>query len=173
MRYVILLISAYYLFTLFEKPEVDYTYNQEEVDVLALAPPNYQLYEYMKMYSDEYDIPFDFALNCAYQETGYLGKFDFRYRPFTDRLRKSYADAFGPLQVRVPTANEMWKNRTITENDLAYDIKLNVISSFRYKQYLFRIYKDWTKVYSVYNQGWKGSDHINSYAKNITGYSNT
>lgn len=176
MRYIIIIISSYYLFTVWSGREVktvDNTYKAETLDVIALGPPNYQLYEYMKVYSLQYDIPFEYALNCAREETGYRGKLDFRYTPFIDKLRKSYADAYGPLQVQIPTANDMWSNRTITEDMLSYDIKLNVITSFRYKRFLYDIYNDWAKVYSVYNQGWKGKDNINDYAKKITGFSNS
>lgn len=176
MRYVLIIISSYYLFTVYSarnSETVENSYDSETIDAIAFGPPNYQLYEYMKVYSEEYDIPFEYALNCAREETGYRGKLDFHYTPFIDKLRKSYADAYGPLQVQVPTANDMWSGMTITEDMLGYDIKLNVITSFRYKRYLFGIYNDWTKVYSVYNQGWKGKDNINDYARKITGFSNS
>lgn len=172
MRYLLIIISSIYLYSVVTGSETgnnENYYNPEIIDAVALGPPNYQLYEYMKQYAEEYDVPFDYALKCAKEETGYQGKFDFRYTPFHDNLRRSYADAYGPLQVRIPTANEMWGDLNITPDMLGYDIKLNVITSFRYKKYLFDIYHDWAKVYSVYNQGWKGKDNINDYARKITG----
>ncbi|MBU2445889.1 MAG: hypothetical protein KJ666_10025 [Bacteroidetes bacterium] len=181
MRNIIILLCLLFLVTHFPKREfiqparhADYTlaggsniYNPEHLDIISLGPPNYQLYDYMKIYSEQYDIPFDFALKCARWETGYKGKFHFTYRPFEDRLRRSYADAYGPLQVQVPTANDMWIDRTITADDLGYDIKINVITSFRYKKYLYDMYKDWLKVYSIYNMGWKGIHVSNDYAIKI------
>ena len=168
MRYLVIISSLLYLLYADGGNNSNWEfYNPRIIDVVSLGPPNYQLYEYMKVYSQEYDIPFGYALRCASEETGYQGKFDFRYRPFEDRLRRSFAGAYGPLQVRVPTANDMWDDRKITANDLGYDIKLNVISSFRYKKYLYDIFGDWLKVYSIYNMGWKGKTKANEYAINI------
>lgn len=181
MKNIIILLCLLFLITQFPKSEIiqlasntDYIqadesniYNLEHLDIISLGPPNYQLYDYMKIYSKQYDIPFDFALRCAKRETGYKGKFHFTYRPFEDRLRRSYADAYGPLQVQVPTANDMWSDRTITADDLGYNIEINVITSFRYKKYLYDMYKDWLKVYSIYNMGWKGIHVTNDYAIKI------
>ena len=165
---VFLASLTYLLLTLpVETEAVDNSYDAKELDIVSLGPPNYQLYDYMKLYSDLYDIPFSFALRCAGEETGFKGKMDFTYQPFIDKNRVSNAHAYGPLQVQVPTANDMWDDREITEEDLGYNIKLNVITSFRYKKYLYDIYHDWLKVYSVYNMGWKGKNEINQYAKNI------
>ncbi len=175
IRYIVFLASILYLLLTLpiKKSGTSLTYDISELDVISLGPPNYQLYEYMKKYSDVYEIPFSFALRCASEETGYKGKFDFRYKPFVDKNRVSYAYAYGPLQVQVPTANDMWADRIITEAELGYDIKLNVITSFRYKKYLYDIYHDWLKVYSVYNMGWKGQENINQYAMNIVYGSNS
>lgn len=169
MRYIIVLLSIIYLSEYQPTNSFHYTntYNPESLDVISLGPPNYQLYDYMKIYSKKYNIPFDYALRCAKEETGYEGKFHFTYRPFEDRLRVSPSFAYGPLQVKLPTANDMWGGRTITAAELSYDIKLNVITSFRYKRYLYNIFKDWLKVYSIYNKGWHGKNDINSYAVNI------
>lgn len=168
MKYIIILLSLLYLINISDwNYESSNTYDADEIDIISLGPPNYQLYEYMKIYSEEYDIPFEYAMRCAEEETGYRGKFHFTYKPFEDRLRRSYADAYGPLQVQVPTANDMWDEREITADDLGYNIEVNVISSFRYQRYLYNIYKDWLKVYSIYNMGWKGKDNINQYAINI------
>ena len=168
MRYIVIVFSFLYLLYAFGGNNNDWdNYDPKTIDVVKLGPPNYQLYEYMKVYSEEYDIPFSYALRCATEETGYRGKFDFRYRPFTDRLRRSFADAYGPLQVQVPTANDMWDDRQITADDLGYDIKINVITSFRYKRYLHDMFGDWLKVYSIYNMGWKGKNKTNEYALNI------
>lgn len=169
LRYIAFFASTLYLLFALPAPvsETVNSYEAKELDIVSLGPPNYQLYEYMKQYSGLYDIPFSFALRCAAEETGYRGKFHFTYKPFVDKNRVSYANAHGPLQIRVPTANDMWEDREITEEDLGYNIQLNVITSFRYKKYLYDIYHDWLKVYSVYNMGWKGKEEINQYAKNI------
>lgn len=173
MKYLIILLTTVYILSVVEKePEATFiqeSYDATKIDPVKLGPPNYQLYEYMKRHSTEYEVPFELALKCALEETGYKGKFHFTYTPFIDKLRRSFANAYGPLQVQVPTANEMWNDRKITANDLGYNIELNVITSFRYKRYLYSIYKDWVKVYSVYNQGWKGSSNINEYALKIAG----
>ena len=169
VRYLVFLVSLLYLLFVLPIHEVgsSNSYSAEELDIISLGPPNYQLYDYMKEYSELYDIPFSFALRCAGEETGYRGKFDFKYKPFVAKNRVSYAEAYGPLQIQMPTANDMWTDRIITEEDLGYNIKLNVITSFRYKKYLYDIYHDWLKVYSVYNMGWKGKEKINQYAMNI------
>jgi len=169
LTYIVFLASFTYL--LLALPTREYvssnSYDASELDAVSLGPPNYQLYEYMKQYSELYEIPFSFALRCAAEETGYRGKLDFTYKPFIDKNRVSFADAHGPLQIQVPTANDMWDDRIITEEDLGYDIRLNVITSFRYQKYLYEIYNDWLKVYSVYNMGWQGKNKVNQYAKNI------
>lgn len=169
LTYIVFLAAILYLlFALpVKKEDASNSYDAKELDVVSLGPPNYQLYEYMKQYSGLYNIPFSFALRCAAEETGYRGKMHFTYKPFVEKNRVSFADAHGPLQIQVPTANDMWEDRVITEKDLGYNIRLNVITSFRYKKYLYDIYRDWLKVYSVYNMGWKGKNNINQYAKNI------
>jgi len=140
LTYIVFLASiVYLLFALpLQEDNASNSYDVSELDVVSLGPPNYQLYEYMKQYSELYDIPFSFALRCAAEETGYRGKMHFTYKPFADKNRVSYAAAHGPLQIQVPTANDMWEDRIITEEDLGYDIRLNVITSFRYKKYCFR-----------------------------------
>ena len=109
MRYIVILLSI--IFLLKYSPEDSFkntnNYNPANLDAVTLGPPNYQLYEYMKIYSKKYNIPFDYALRCAKEETGYEGKFHFTYRPFEDKLRVSPSLAYGPLQVRLPTANDM------------------------------------------------------------------
>ena len=88
MRYLVIAVSLLYLLHAFDGKTPSWeVYNPKSIDIIKLGPPNYQLYEYMKVYSKEYDIPFDYALRCASEETGYQGKFDFHYRPFVDRLR--------------------------------------------------------------------------------------
>lgn len=169
MRYIIILICSVYLGIAFSSPEEKEvnSYDPDKLNVITLGPPNYQLYEYMKQYSEQYNIPFNYALRCAREETGYRGKLDFTYKPFEDKLRRSFADAYGPLQVQVPTANDMWDDREISADDLGYNIQINVETSFRYKRYLHDRFKDWYKVYSIYNMGWKGKIYTNQYAKNI------
>ncbi|OGU54035.1 MAG: hypothetical protein A2V66_13090 [Ignavibacteria bacterium RBG_13_36_8] len=168
MRYLVIIVSLSYLIFTFGGNDFEWkSYDPAIIDIVKLGPPNYQLYDYMKEYSQIYGIPFDYALRCASEETGYHGKLDFKYRPFEDKLRRSYAEAYGPLQVQIPTANDMWNDRVITADDLGYDIKINVITSFRYKRYLYNKFKDWLKVYSIYNMGWKGESKINQYAVDI------
>lgn len=169
---ILLLVSSFFVSSSTNQSRVFSSKLLVKEDIIKIGPPNYQVYDYLKIYSEKYGVPFEYALKCAYQETLYRGKYDFRYRPFIDKWRVSYKEAYGVMQVQIPTANDYWE-REITAEDLGYNIKINVISSMRYLHDLYynvaSTRGDWKKVYSVYNQGWKGSKQINQYAINVVG----
>lgn len=167
MRTIISFISIIlFLLSSNQLPSVSRVY--KNFDPLIIAPPNYKLYEYMNRYHKKYGINLRLALNSAHEESGYNGCMDFYYKPFINRFRISSAGARGPLQVKTSTANYYWKDTVLTNADLEYNIEANVLASFKYQHYLYERYHNWTKVYSVYNQGWSGANNINEYATNIT-----
>jgi len=115
-------------------------------------------------YSLIYEVPRDYVLKCAHQETSYSGVVNFDY----NHKRVSSYGALGPFQVIYSTAKSMMKDSNFTKEDLKNNVDLNVHCGIKYMRYLYNIYHDWTIVYSYYNQGYVGVNNINSYARKIT-----
>lgn len=146
-----------------------HSYDINKINIIKLGPPNFQVYEYIYKYHKIYDIPMDYALNCAREETGYRGFYHWTYNPY----QISTADAYGPMQVQLPTAQDM-TDIPVTVNKILYDIEFNIETSFKYKRWLMDEflpykYKEWKYVYTAYNRGLKKYKSTNIYAKNITG----
>lgn len=123
------------------------------------AIPAVQVYYYIKKYSEEYDIPEDYAFSVAYTETRYQGPCDVKYNP----IQTSSAGACGPMQIMPATAKLICKKK-ISRNQLHNDIDLNVKISMMLLRNLHDRYNNWGKVFGAYNTG---RPCVNSYAKKI------
>jgi soluble lytic murein transglycosylase-like protein len=125
------------------------------------APPCIQLYDYLKIYSDKYNVPFHIAYGIAQKETAYKGPFHWAYNP---KLTSSAA-AYGAMQIQVPTANFIWQGKKkITSKKLLNDLELNVETSMKLLSYLKGKYGSWQVALGCYNTGYPV---INQYAIDI------
>lgn len=126
---------------------------------LSKAPPCIRLYDHLRKYSKQYKVPFNIALGVAKKETSYGGPFDWRYDP----AQTSYANAYGAMQVQVPTAGDVWK-RKVTKNELLTDLEFNVHTSMKLLATLHKRYGSWEVALGCYNTG---RPIINGYARTI------
>ena len=122
-------------------------------------PPSMQLYYHIVKYSKEYDVPLNIAFGVAHHESGYQGPFDWKYNP----KLTSIANAYGAMQIQVPTANS-FSDKKVTRLDLLNDLELNVNLSMRILSYLKKKHGDWKLALGAYNTG---KPIINQYALNI------
>lgn len=128
-------------------------------DVSIEAPPSILLFNYINQYSKEYNIPKNIAFGVAHKETGYNGPFHWEYNP----KQSSYANAYGAMQIQVPTAN-MFSKKKLTKADLLNDLELNVKLSMEILRYLKNKYGSWELALGAYNTG---KPIINQYAQQI------
>jgi soluble lytic murein transglycosylase-like protein len=142
--------------TLHEEPEKTLDFSSDNIEY---APPCVQLYALLEKYSAEYDIPFEIAIGVASEETGYHGPFHWSYDP----KQVSYANAYGAMQIQVPTANDNWDER-VTAKMLLNDLDLNVHISMKLLSRLKRKYGSWRVALGVYNSG---RPIVNDYAIRI------
>ena len=143
------------------------SYNPATLNPTELGPPNYRLYDYMEKYSKEYEIPLSYCLRQARIETGYMGRGDFSYRPFSGKRIREEKAVHGPLQVKLTTARYALESNAITAKDLRSNLELSTKAGLAYVKKLRKEYKDWRRVYSVYNQGVIGVRNINQYSQSI------
>jgi soluble lytic murein transglycosylase-like protein len=131
-----------------------------ELDKLGNTELNYpiplKMYELIEHYADVYDIPKHIAFNVAYLETKYKGPFDWKYKPNLS----STAGAVGPMQIMPKTANYI-HNQKISKDNLKNDIDLNIETSMKLLNHLYKQYKNWEIVCGYYNTG---RPIVNSYA---------
>jgi soluble lytic murein transglycosylase-like protein len=163
---LIVLFIFIFGFTLFLGWYAETSRIERQIDVLGEVsedmPPSMQLYHYIKKYSKEYDVPLNIAFGVAHHETGYKGPFDWRYNP---RLT-SVANAYGAMQIQVPTANS-FSDEKVTRNDLLNNLELNVNLSMRILSYLKKKHGNWKLALGAYNTG---RPVINQYALNISNF---
>jgi len=73
------------------------------------------------------------------------------------------------IKYRIPTNVKLeFKTDAEISNLLRYDLRFNVETGIRYMSKLYKEYGNYALVYSYYNQGYKGINFINSYARYIT-----
>lgn len=123
------------------------------------SPPSYQVYSSILKYSKLYGVPHNIAFGVINHETGYRGPLHWGYN---FKLTSS-ANAFGAMQIQVPTANYFSKER-ITSHDLLNNPDLNIKLSMIILSYLKQKYGSWLLALGAYNTG---KPLINSYAINI------
>jgi soluble lytic murein transglycosylase-like protein len=125
-------------------------------------PPCLQMYYFIELYADSFNIPKKYAYGIAHAETGYDGPFDWRY----DHKQTSSVNAVGPMQVMLATAR--WVNKDeVSINKLKVDIRYNVRTSMKLLSMLYGKYHDWKSVFCAYNTGKPG---INAYAVKVHSY---
>jgi soluble lytic murein transglycosylase-like protein len=125
-------------------------------------PPSMQMYNYIEMYSDSFNIPKRYAYGIANAETSYKGPFHFNYNPH----QASCAGAVGPMQVMPSTARGLNKDNC-TMDKLKNDIEYNVYTSMKLLRKLYDRYGDWKTVFGCYNTG---RPCINGYAEKVYNY---
>jgi soluble lytic murein transglycosylase-like protein len=126
------------------------------------SPPSLQMYKYIKVYADTFNIPIRYAFGVAYAETRYGGPFHWKY----NHAQTSCTGAEGPMQILLSTAR--WVNKdNVSREQLRTDIKYNVKTSMKYLNMLHKTYKDWGTVFGYYNTGYP---RINEYARNVLNY---
>lgn len=122
-------------------------------------PPCLQMYYYIEMYADSFDIPRRYAYGIARVETGYQGPFHWRYNP----AQTSCVGAVGPMQVMVNTAKYINKEH-VTRDQLRTDIRYNVRTSMKLLRRLFNLRHNWKLVFGEYNTG---RPCVNGYAERV------
>jgi soluble lytic murein transglycosylase-like protein len=164
-RLIVLLIFIFG-FTLFLGWYAETSRIEAQIEVIGEVskdmPPSMQLYHYIKKYSKEYDVPLNIAFGVAHHETGYEGPFHWRYNP----KLTSIANAYGAMQIQVPTANS-FSDGKVTKTDLLNNLELNVDLSMRILSYLKKKYGNWKLALGAYNTG---RPVVNQYAVNISNF---
>jgi soluble lytic murein transglycosylase-like protein len=133
---------------------------QNAPNIIKLAPPNLQIFYYMQKYSNQYEIPWYVIKGVARLETGYTHPLNSSYNPY----QISTANARGPMQLLPSTARYISSNKSITNDDVLYNIEFNVKHSAKYLRYLHNRYQNWSIVLGYYNTGYP---KINDYALKI------
>jgi soluble lytic murein transglycosylase-like protein len=126
---------------------------------LSSAPPCIKLYDHLRKYSKRYNVPFRIALGVAKKETSYGGPFDWHYDP----AQTSSANAYGAMQVQVPTAGDIW-GRKVSKKELLNNLEFNVHTSMKLLSKLHKRYGSWEVALGCYNTG---RPIVNGYAKAI------
>jgi soluble lytic murein transglycosylase-like protein len=122
-------------------------------------PPCVQMYTYIEMYADTFDIPKRFAYGVANVETGYRGPFHWNYNP----SQGSSAGALGPMQIMLETARRN-NHDNVSKHKLRNDIQYNVRTSMLVLRKLYNKYGDWKTVFGCYNTG---RPCVNGYAHRV------
>jgi len=158
-----------------EKEDTEAVYQR----TLPVIPTKHnELVDYwLNIYTKEYNIPRKIMDGVAYHETSWKLEND-NYNAF----RTSSANAYGALQVQLPTARGIWRDTdtvSVTKKKLLYDIKFNVETSCKLMRNIYdgvsRRYKSdrdrWLATLTIYNMGpgrfIKYNRRYNSYAKSI------
>lgn len=128
-------------------------------EVTMTDPPSIQMYYYIEKYSQEFDIPREYAYGIAHCETRYGGPFDWDYK----HGQTSPVGAVGPMQV-MPNTSKFINKESVTKEKLRTDIQYNVRTSMKLLRYLKNRYGNWKLVFGCYNTG---RPMINQYALNV------
>lgn len=144
--------------------------NERIEDIENKNIPSLRMYYAIKEYAHKYDIPEKYAFGLAYKETSYSGPFHYSYNP----KQISYANAYGPMQILLPTAKYVWKDtiheKEITPQKLLDNIEFNVETSMKYIRYLYDRFNDWHKVFVYYNCGSNTNQHSINYSYSICNF---
>jgi soluble lytic murein transglycosylase-like protein len=116
-----------------------------------------EMFDLIEKYSEKYNIPKYIAYNVAYRETRYMGPFHWSYNP----KQESCVGAVGPMQVLPSTCNWI-NNSNYSKMELMSNVELNVMTSMKLLNKLYKQYKNWSLVCGWYNTG---KPIVNEYAK--------
>lgn len=131
-----------------KEPIEEYKENVKDTVDDVRSTPEIQLYYYIKKYCEIYNVPEEIVFSIAHNETRYQGPLD---RDYKHNL-KSLAGARGALQV-MPSTYRMVMKKSITENELQNNIKLNTECAIKYLSILYEKYRDWDRVIATYASG--------------------
>ena len=125
--------------------------------------PSMQVYVAIKKYCAVYNVPVVYAFRVARFESGWKGPSHLGY---TANDKISVTNALGVMQVLPSTAKHVWKNKSITDEQLLNDIDFNVHTGIKYMRQLYNIecHNDWPQVFAYYNTGYTS---LNDYALNV------
>ena len=126
------------------------------------SPPCVQMYRYIKIYADTFNIPLKYALGIAYAETRYQGPFHWEY----NHAQTSPTGAEGPMQVLLSTAHYINKDN-VSREYLRNNIEYNVKTSMKLLRKLHNRYHDWKICFGYYNTGYP---RVNDYAIKVFNY---
>lgn len=125
-------------------------------------PPCLQMYYFIELYADSFNIPKKYAYGIAHAETGYDGPFDWRY----DHKQTSSVGAVGPMQVMLATARGLNKDN-VSVGKLKNSIEYNVRTSMKLLRVLYNRHGDWKLAFGAYNTG---KPLVNNYAIRVSEY---
>ena len=161
LRLLILLIAIIYLGFIYYKSQFIIVKPQNKLGHIEWKTnvPSIELYYAILKYSEEFNIPSEYAFGIAYNETRYQGPLDFNYNP----RQISSVGALGPMQIMPSTAN--WVNQQkIDKSVVLNDIDFNVHTSMKLLRQLKDKYDSWLIVFGCYNTG---RPIINDYAYKV------
>lgn len=133
---------------------LDETYRPRNVELrnyslfTTKSPVSLRMYGLIEKYSKMYGVPKYVAYNVAYKETRYLGPFHWDYNPY----QVSSVGAQGPMQILINTCNGVNKSN-YTRSELNRNLELNVKTSMKLLNRLYKKYNDWSVVCGWYNTG--------------------
>ena len=125
-------------------------------------PPCLQMYYFIELYADSFNIPKKYAYGIAHAETGYDGPFDWKY----DHKQTSSVGAVGPMQVMLATARSLNKDN-VPVSKLKNSIEYNVRTSMKLLRVLYNRHGDWKLAFGAYNTG---KPLVNNYAIRVSEY---
>jgi len=130
---------------------------------ISYTTPSVQVYMAIKKYCKIYNVPEIYAFRVARIESGWKESVHFNYKA-SDKI--SSANAYGAMQVLLSTAKDVWKDKSITEEQLLNDIDFNVHTGIKYMRQLHDgpCHDSWPKVFAYYNTGYTA---LNEYALNV------
>ena len=126
----------------------------------TFSTPALQMHNAIQKYSKKWGIPQNIAYNVARLETGYMGPLHTRYKV----SQISSADAIGPMQVMLETANWLrpkYGLPKISRQQLLNDININVETSMIVLYDRYKLRKNWKVTLGEYNTG---KPIVNEYA---------
>ena len=124
------------------------------------APPCIQMYDAIRKYAAQENIPLKYAFGVAYAETHYQGPMHWKYNPGLT----SGAGAVGPMQIMPQYGKKYVKGKIATREDFRTNIDLNVMVSMKMLRHLKDVYGDWKLVFGAYNTG---RPCVNGYALSV------
>jgi soluble lytic murein transglycosylase-like protein len=124
-----------------------------------------KIYRLIEKYSKEYKIPKHIMFNMAFKETSYRGPFNYNY----NHSRTSSTGAVGPMQILPSTASYV-NGYDIDKEELKNNLNLNIETSAKYLNMLYKRFKNWNIVCGYYNTGYRRTNDYSNYCVNNKNY---
>lgn len=135
----------------------------EKGKITTQTPKSVQMFYAIEKYSEQYNIPRNYAYGIAYYETRYTGPFQWKYDP----SQTSTAGALGPMQIMYSTGQSVFPDEDFTREELRDDIDFNVHCSMKLLRQMYDKIGSWDKVFGCYNTG---KILVNDYARNVVNF---